>query len=143
MTFFKKKVRRAKGQEGTLWDWFSRYIRLRDTHNGRCKCFTCWRSFHPKEMEAGHFVKRDRKSVKYHEKNCHAQCHWCNQPQDGNAGRYAVELDKRYGKGTAEMLIALGTRTGGIRPFEFKMLSDHYRKLANAEVERAGVQKWW
>lgn len=102
-----------KRLDATCWAWFSKMIRLRDAdENGFCKCFTCYARGHWKCFQAGHFVKRNRLAVKFHKKNVHAQCVSCNRWQKGNEGIYAVNLDKRYGAGTAEMLVDLGRTRG-------------------------------
>jgi hypothetical protein len=84
---------------------FSEYIRLRDADgNGNCRCITCptvanWRS-----MDAGHFVQRDRKAVRYCEQNVNAQCHCCNRFRSGNQYEHGLAIDRKFGNGTAERL---------------------------------------
>lgn len=98
---------------------FSRWIRDRDTVDGlyvydeegfaiRCGyCFTCG-GVTPTEGrstgDAGHFVKRGIKNVRFNEHNVHLQCKRCNKHLNGNEGWYAVNLDKTYGSGTADGL---------------------------------------
>ena len=143
-TFWKKTVVRTKGQRGTLERWLSRYVRLRATNeNGICKCFTCEKIGHPKEFEDGHYVKRNKQSVRYDLKNNQAQCTHCNKWLDGNAGVYAHRLNETYGPETAETLEALGTLTGGIRGAGVKIRSDELREMAYVELQRTGLEKWW
>jgi hypothetical protein len=90
-----------------LWKIFSIYIRKRDSdEDGYVYCFTCGVRKHWTEVDAGHFVTRSAKAIKYDEKNVHAQCKACNGFQGGMTYEYGKKLDERYGKGTAENLEA-------------------------------------
>ena len=130
MPYWKKTVVRTKGQKGTLERWLSRYVRLRATDgSGVCHCFTCFHIGHPKEFEDGHYVKRNRASLRHDERNNQAQCWHCNNALEGNAGVYARRLDETYGPGTAESLEAMGSLTGGLRGADVKRRSDEFRKL--------------
>jgi hypothetical protein len=140
---FPKHKRKRGDKEENSWKWFSRYIRLRDASNGMCACITCGKVLPPALMDCGHFVKRDRWNVKYHEKNNHAQCHFCNRTQDGEAGWYSIVLDKIYGSGTAKMLLSMGKREGKLKQFECELMATDYRERANAELKRSGAAKWW
>lgn len=48
-------------------------------NNGFCKCVTCGKSHHYKEMQGGHFIERRKISVKLVEENINPQCEYCNQ----------------------------------------------------------------
>lgn len=98
---------------------FSRWIRNRDTVEGLyiqteeglsipCGyCFTC-EKVTPTEGkgtgDAGHFIKRACKPLRYDEVNVNLQCVRCNKYLSGNDGRYAVKLDVVHGRGTAKKL---------------------------------------
>lgn len=100
----------------TLW---SKIIRTRDCPGGFGKCITCGRIKPYSEMDCGHYVGREHWATRWNEKNCHAQCRYCNRMQEGNKGIYAREIDKRYGAGTAEMLESW--RAKSKRPKDFEM----------------------
>lgn len=143
MNFYKKKYRK-NDKEKLLDLWFSRYIRVRDTNNGICKCISCNRFYPPAEMSCGHFVKRDRKNIKYKEFNAHAQCHICNSTQDGEQGRQAINIDRLHGRGTAEGLLDMASRTGGLRKeWEFQAMADAYRWKVNTLLKLKKIEKWW
>ena len=89
---------------------FNKYIRLRDSLSttelpDMCRCISCG-SITPKEkLNAGHFRTTGSSSVlRFNEKNVNGQCIRCNKYLHGNLGAYAIELDKKYGSGTAESL---------------------------------------
>ena len=58
--------------------YFSRYIRLKHSIDGKCTCYTCGTEKDIKEVDNGHFEKRQHKATRYHENNCRPQCKICN-----------------------------------------------------------------
>lgn len=89
---------------------FSLFIRLRDTDaDGNGKCITCPRVQFFRRMDNGHWVPRQHTSTRYEEQNCHLQCKKCNGFEGGMQDVYALEIDKKYGTGTAEKLKIKGT----------------------------------
>jgi hypothetical protein len=89
---------------------FSEYIRRRDADkNGICRCITCGRPAPWREMDAGHFVSRNHKAVRWDERNVHAQCRAENRFQSGKQYEHGKEIDRKYGIGTADLLIKLGS----------------------------------
>lgn len=93
----KRSVAKLKKELDTL---FSRFIRYRDDG----QCYTCPKKDDPKKMQNGHFVPRQYLAVRYDEVNNHCQCYACNMLYNGQPSRYAVRLERDYGKGTVEML---------------------------------------
>ena len=57
---------------------FSKYIRLRDSVDGRVHCFICGKGMSIDEATAGHFIKRRHLATRYDERNVHALCSYCN-----------------------------------------------------------------
>ena len=126
-------------KDNTLWIWFSRYIRLRDSDsNGIATCFTCGKRLKWDDgMQAGHFIGRREQSVKFDEKNVHAQCIECNHFNAGKQFEYGLQLDRKYGDGTATKLLIQSKQLCKRGDFEIKELTKHYRK----EVERLKKEK--
>ena len=95
--------------------WFSLYIRLREaTDEGMVQCFTCGKVAHYKVgMQCGHFQSRSNLKTRFDEKNCQVQCVGCNMFKQGEQYRFALQLDGKYGEGTAEKLMYLSHQ--GIR----------------------------
>ena len=91
--------------------WFSLFIRLRDaTDEGLCQCFTCGKVGHYKSggMQNGHFQSRRFMSTRYSEDgNCEVQCVACNMFRGGEQYKFSLNLDSKYGEGTAEELETL------------------------------------
>ena len=99
----------------TLWRWFSKFIRLRDSNkNGICACITCGRKhiWNGGDMQAGHYIPAGRgNAVKYNEKNVNGQCVYCNFYLSANLSKYIIAIDKKWGKGTANRLEKESTKT--------------------------------
>ena len=135
MQFPKQKRSTRQSAERTLWKHFSMYIRLRDRMPGTemCRCATCRMVHHWKEMDAGHFVQRDRYATKYNEKNVHAQCPRCNRFRNGEQYAMSLHIDAKYGKGTAQLLLELSkAKCPKLSSYDIKAMSALYR----AEVKK-------
>lgn len=127
----KNKVRR-------LDNVFSKYIRLRDTDdNGYGKCISTGRLIHYSEADAGHFISRDRYSTRWNEKNVHLQSRQANRFKSGQQFSQSISIDRLYGEGTAELLLAESRRPSKLTDFEIDVLINHYKK----EVKRLAKSK--
>ena len=85
---------------------FSKFIRKRDS-DSFCKCYTCGKQGDPKEMDAGHYIKRSCMRTRWDERNVHAQCTGCNRFRGGAMDEYALHIIKDYGEGIIEELMAM------------------------------------
>lgn len=78
--------------------YFNRYIRQRDTVDGRFTCISCG---HPKPttlMHAGHYLSAGHHgAVRFDEQNVHGQCHHCNTFLHGNLLGYRAGLEQKIG----------------------------------------------
>jgi len=72
---------------------FGLYIRNRDAVLLQGRCCTCGAI----GSQAGHFVKRGYKKIRWHVQNVHLQCVQCNHFLDGNEGEYARFIINTYG----------------------------------------------
>ena len=144
---FSKKTQLYSGyvniKENTLWYWFSRYIRMRDSDEyGMVTCCTCGKRDYWKTMDCGHYISRKHKATKYHELNNHAQCKRCNDKRYGKGEQalYGQFVDKKYGKGSSDTLIALSkVLKAGVKPFDYKNLSNLYRKKSKELAKKKGI----
>src|SRR3990167_1336114 len=90
----KRKRKRTIASLKKLADkYFSIYIRKRD----KGTCFTCFKKDEWKYMQCGHYIPRNFNSLRYDERNCHAQCPGCNIFKQGNKDVYALCLQGKYG----------------------------------------------
>lgn len=96
------KVSKLKKIADAEW---SKYIRLRDAgKDGYANCISCGARKHWKALQNGHFVSRSSSTLRFDEENCNAQCVGCNMFKQGNQYEYSVQLDLKYGEGTAKKL---------------------------------------
>jgi hypothetical protein len=102
----KKRSPRQKAVDN-LDEWFSKYIRLRDSKDGYCTCITCGKvAYWTKEgMQAGHFQTRAKYSTRWDERNVNAQCAGCNMVNGGQQYIHGLEIDKKFGEGIADELV--------------------------------------
>ena len=121
--------------------WFSRYIRLRDSNKlGIVQCVTCEKYFHFTQVDCGHFIQRDRLSVRFNEKNAHAQCHHCNRFRSGNQFAHGVNIDKIHGQGTAELLQNMSKLKTKFTAFDLKLIAKDYRLKYNKVKNEKGFR---
>ena len=55
-------------------------------------------------MQNGHFQSRSFLSTRFNEENCQPQCVGCNMFKQGEQYKFALNLDAKYGEGTAQEL---------------------------------------
>lgn len=129
-----KKIKKAsaKSLDKKLWPIFSEYIRRRDAKKFSggdfVKCITCSHIAHWKELDCGHFVSRRHLATKYHEKNNAAQCKGCNGPGSGKQYEYGLEIDRRYGAGTAQWILQASRAQVKWGSWEFEVLIEDYKQ---------------
>lgn len=113
--------------EAYLDSIFSTYIRLRDAdEDGYITCCNCGGKVWWKESTNGHFVKRRHRTLRWDERNCHAECGPCNTA-DVNLG-YAEFMVQRYGPEIWGILTAQKNNRGKITPVERKIMADNYKQ---------------
>jgi len=118
---------------------FSQYIRLRDSDkNGICKCITCGGYHHWKQLDNGHFVKRQHLSLRFNEINCNAQCRKCNWLGQGEDVKYQAALQKKYGDDIIDKLLAAKNQAAKFSQFEIDALTKHYSGLVKEMLLNIG-----
>tara|TARA_R110001592_G_scaffold101704_3_gene287687 strand:- start:16622 stop:17014 length:393 start_codon:yes stop_codon:yes gene_type:complete len=111
---------------------FSLYIRLRESDNEMVKCFTCGKvSHYKKNMQCGHFQSRSAYSTRWDITNCQVQCYGCNVMQQGRQYQFGLNLEKKYGKGTAEKLLIKSKQTVKYSNEDLQELIQYYNNLVN------------
>lgn len=73
---------------------FSRYVRLKFADaNGNARCYTCGAYKHWKELQNGHFIRRQYLATRFDERNCRPQCVGCNMFGDGKTVEFSARLE--------------------------------------------------
>lgn len=88
---------------------FSKYIRLRDSHDGVFTCCSCGQVKPYEQADAGHFINRRWMAVRWDERNVHAQCRYDNRFDEGNNVGYTRFMQKKYGDDTIDLLMSMKT----------------------------------
>lgn len=127
-------------KDDKLWKAFSIFIRLRDADkNGYCRCITSGKLVHWSECDAGHFISRRHMATKYDEQNVHAQGRGDNRFRSGEQLLYAKAIDKKYGPGTADRILARSRGTRKFEQFEIDALTKHYQEEAARLKKEKGL----
>jgi len=115
----------------TLWRWFSRYIRLRDSNEkGICACITCGREHKWNDglLDAGHFEAKNKgNSIYFDEQDVNGQCRYCNKWLSGNLAVYRVKIDEKWGAGTADRLAIKARETKSFTEKELIEKINYYK----------------
>ena len=118
VSYYKKKLDKI----------FSDYIRQRDDYT----CITCGKKGDKTNIQNGHYVSRSSNSLRYSERNCHAQCVGCNIFKRGAMDAYSLALIIRYG---AEILEELAAEKKKRKEFTrqelIESIKDYTEKLKN------------
>jgi Zn ribbon nucleic-acid-binding protein len=115
MLAFPKKHRAKKNSlDSKLWLLISQIVRIRDCIEcgtgalfGLVPCITCGYTRTWQEMDAGHFISRNKKATKFNLLNIHAQCKKCNRFESGRQFEHGQAIDRIHGAGTAAQLLIL------------------------------------
>ena len=121
---------------------FSLYIRLRyATDEGLVQCFTCGKVSHYKSgMQNGHFQSRKHLTTRWDEENCQVQCVGCNMFKAGEQYKFAINLDAKYGEGTAEELELLARTIMKVSRIDYEDKISYYKDLVDKLKKDKGIE---
>lgn len=125
----KPKVVTITKRKKDLWKIVSPFIRNRDLK----KCFTC-----PREaVHAGHFLPSGNCGalLRYHPRNIHGQCYFCNINLGGNGAVYYTKMVNKYGQEYVNKLFDIKNQTT-IKADEYfyLTLTDLYKQGNEEEI---------
>jgi len=118
--------------ESRAWKQFSLMIRARDEINGFFKCPTCGQIKPIDQADAGHYISRVKKAVKFDELNVHAQCRHCNRFQEGNHFIYRKWLIEKYGIEAVEALELRAQMRAGFKTSDLLFMAKEYKERTKA-----------
>ncbi len=151
----KKEERKKRTQEKRKQDsssamrladmYFSRYIRLFYADlNGNCTCYTCGKIVPLKELDNGHYQKREHKATRYHLNNCRPQCKTCNGDTKHNGKQDVFRKNLVYEIGE-EMVIEienLAKSTFKTSAVWYREVSNKYRVKLNELQDKLKIKYW-
>jgi hypothetical protein len=113
--------------------WFSLYIRLRDAMpvSGLVQCFTSNRAYHYKSLHAGHFMSRRHIATRWNEQNVQSQSAADNLFGQGEQFKFGLNLDAKYGEGTAEELQVLAHTKCKMSRVDYEEKIKYYKDFVN------------
>jgi len=121
--------------------WFSLYIRLRDANEyGMVQCFTSGRVYHYKKIHAGHFMSRRHLSTRWCETNVQPQSAADNLFGQGEQFKFGLNLDSKFGEGTAEELQYKSRTTLKISRIEYEEKISYYKSLVEKLKKEKGIE---
>jgi len=130
----------SKTLKRKLWETFSLYIRLRDSdEKGYCRCISYGAVKPYKEMDAGHFIPKNKGlAIYFEEDNIHAQCRGCNSFLHGNLYDYGKALEHKIGQKRIDELKALSKTTKKFTLAEYQAMIDYY----STEIIKMKDNRW-
>ena len=135
----KKTISKLKKE---LDKWFSLYIRLREANEyGMVQCFTCGIVRGYKDgMQNGHFQSRKHMATRFDEENCQVQCVACNMFRQGEQFKFGINLDSKYGEGTAEELEFKSRLISKVSRVEYEEKISYYKSIVNKLKKEKGIE---
>ena len=123
--------------------YFSLYIRLRDCdENGIGTCCTCGAMKPVKEMDCGHFIKRQHMATRFSEMNCAVQCKRCNAFEQGRDADFERFLIEKYGEERVAWLKMQGKSSCKRSKFELTEIAKHYKQRAIELGKDKSLEIW-
>lgn len=131
-----KGVVKSSARVKVLDTWFSKYIRLLNSTNFYCTCCTCGKIDMWSNMDCGHFIGRQKKALRWDERNCNPQCKYCNRYNEGRKYEYGEFLKKKYDEQMPDLLTFLGNKPKQFAPHEIEALISHYKGIVSKLILR-------
>ena len=131
----------------TANQYMSQYILLRDANPSNnyefVLCCTCGKvmSRLGSNSHAGHFIGKGLgggSGVYYDQRNVHAQCHRCNEYEQGNAVEYYPFMLEKYGQ---EVIDELRMKHRLPRPHSIDEYGIMYREMYKELKKKYGLKK--
>ena len=121
--------------------WFSLFIRLRDaTSEGLVQCITSGRTYHYKNIHAGHFISRRHLATRWCELNVSAQSAADNLFGQGEQYKFGLALDNKYGEGTAEELQYKSRQTVKMSRIDYEDKISYYKEAVEKLKKEKGIE---
>lgn len=140
----KKQDLNTSGAMKSADTYFSRYIRLKNSNDGNCTCYTCGTDKHIKEVDNGHYMKREHKTTRYHENNCKPQCKICNgdTKHNGKQIEFRENLVNEIGEDKVVKIEKLSRTTIKANTKFYRDIADYYREKVNELQKKIKVKYW-
>ena len=91
-------------------------------------------------MQNGHFQSRSFLATRFNEENCQPQCVGCNMFKQGEQFKFAMNLEAKYGEGTAEYLEGLARTTVKISRIDYEEKISYYKSAVENLKKKKGIE---
>lgn len=119
---------------------FSEYVRLsRADRHGYVQCYTCDIFHHWKDLDCGHFIKRQFTALRFNEMNCRPQDKNCNNFLQGNDAEFERRLTAEIGADNMLWLKANKKRRKWSK-WELKAIIDKYGEMVKEIKMQSGIK---
>lgn len=124
--------------------YFSRYVRLFHSDGINCTCYTCGTIKPIKEVDNGHYQKREHKATRYHVNNCRPQCKTCNgdTKHNGKQDVFRKNLVHELGDDFVNDLEKLAKTAINADTAFYKSISEKYRVNVNELQHLMKIKLW-
>ena len=134
---YRKLRNQALGPKKTAWDWFSKYIRLRDSlattgDASRCICITCDIEWPSEQIDAGHMIPGRTGGILFDETIVFGQCRRCNREGNGERQAFKRVMVERNGIEWYELKEQARRTPTKLGDFECRLIAEEYRTKYNA-----------
>ena len=123
------RKRSLKTQKAATWKACSKYVRYRDSIDGRNTCFTCGMSAPVSELQAGHAIQGRGNSILFETDAIRPQCPSCNVFQGGRLDVFIPKLLDEIGRQRYDEILALKGKPRKFTVDELKQMEDYYNGL--------------
>lgn len=115
---------------------FSDYVRRKEAdEGGTVQCITCKALAYWRDVDCGHFIKRQHRATRWRTDNVATQCRRCNHFMGGRQDDFAKVIIDNHGQEVFEELMQLKYQTKKHSRSEIEEMIDKY-KLLNAELDK-------
>lgn len=134
----KKRQISMSGLEAKLDRILSDYIRRKDAdEGGTVRCVTCRKLFFWRDVDCGHYVKRQHRAVRFDERNLGTQCRKCNRFAGGVQDEFAQHIIETHGVEVLNELMRLKHSVAKFSREELQSMCNHYtQKLSELDHAR-------
>ena len=104
------------------------------------QCFTSNRIYHYKNIHAGHFISRRHLATRWCETNVQPQSAADNLFGQGEQYKFGLNLDAKYGSGTAEELQFKARSTVKLSRIDYEEKISYYKDAVNNLKKEKGIE---
>lgn len=128
----KKKKKSLAGLLDQVAVALQKVVRLEGANSqGMCRCVTCNKFEHWKEINGGHFIPRVKTATKITRENIHPQCVSCNQYRAEEAKIYYYKfMVNKYGQSFVDELVQKSKEVVKYDRVDLELKLKEYRQIA-------------